>query len=135
MADGVAAVRSVLVADAPLIALVPAARIQAGVLPQTIALPALSITSISKVDRNIPNPGTYRFVTERVQVTVLAANYPSQKQIMAAVRKAAADKFPTVSGIIRVTIHTDSAGPDFMNEDASIYQGSQDFRVTYSELR
>lgn len=135
MADGVAAVKQLLHAYAPLTALVPVLRIQAGVLPIGTTLPAISITSVSKNDRNIPNPGAYRHVAERVQVTVMAATYPSQKQVLAAVKKAAADKFPTVSGIIRVTVHTESHGPDFMDDQASIYMGSTDFRVTYSEPR
>lgn len=135
MADGVSTVLQLLSNDAPLLALVPITRMSAGVLPQGIALPAISVTSVSKNDRNIPNAGTYRYVVERVQVTVLASTYPSQKAVLAAVRKAAADKFPTVSGLIRVTVHTDTAGPDFMNEDASVYIGSQDFRTSYSELR
>lgn len=133
--DGVAAVRTALVASGTLTALVPATRIAAGPLPQNTALPAIALQSISKVDRNILNPGTYRHVRQRVQVTVLAANYPSQQQVLRAVRGAAADTFPTVSGLTRVTIHTDSAGPDGMNEEASQYIGSQDFIVTYSEVR
>lgn len=135
MSDGVAAVRQLLVAHAPLLALVPAARIQAGVLPIGTALPAISITSVSKNDRNLPNPGAYRHVSERVQVTGMAATYPSQKQILALIRKAAADKLPTVVGLIGVTVHTEVAGPDFMDDAASIYIGTQDLRVTYSEAR
>lgn len=132
--NGVAAVRSVLVADAALTALVPSARIGSGVLPQGTALPAISVTSVSANDLNIPSPGDTRFVTERVQVTVLASSYPQQKQVQAAVKKAAADQFyPTVSGITGVTIRTDSQGPDFMSEEASIYMGSSDFFVRYSE--
>lgn len=136
MSSGIDAVRTALIADATLIALVPAVRIGAGDLPQGVALPALSLTSISKVDRNIPNPGTYRYVTERIQVMIHAANYPSQKAVTSAVRGAAADKINlSVSGLLNVTIHTDGAGPDIMNEEASIYLGTQDFRVTYSEVR
>ncbi len=133
--NGVAAVRQVLIADAALIALVPATRIAAGVLPLDTALPAISVSSIGSNDRNLPSPGTYRHVSERVQVTVMAATYPSQKAILKAVRHAAADQFPTVSDINAVTIHTETAGPDFMDEAASIYLGSQDFRVTFSETR
>jgi hypothetical protein len=136
VSSGIDAVRAALIANAPLIALVPAARIMAGDLPQGTTLPALSLTSISKVDRNIPNPGSYRHVTERVQVMIHAANYPSQKAVEAAVRRAAADKLDvSVSGLVNITIHTDGAGPDIMNEEASIHLGTQDFRTTYSELR
>ena len=133
--NGVAALRQVLIADAALTALVPATRIVAGVMPQGTALPAVSIASVSANNRNLPSPGVNRHVVERVQVTILAANYPSQKAIVAAAKKAAADTFPTVSGLSRVTIHAESNGPDFMNEGASIYLGSVDFRVTYSEAR
>lgn len=135
MSSGTTIVRQLLANDGPLTALVPAARIMAGVLPQGTALPAVSITCVSKVDRNLPNPGVYRHVRERVQATVLASTFESQEAVIAAVRKAAADKFPSVSGLVNVTVHTDSAGPDFMNEEASIYIGTQDFTVTYSEAR
>lgn len=133
--DGVVAVKQVLHADGPLTALVPVSRIVGDALPQGVTLPAIAIESISKQDRNLMHPGTYRFVSERVQVTVLARNVPSKKAIMRAVRDAAADQFPNVTGLLNVTIHTDGAGPDLVNEDASIRIATQDFRVTYSEER
>lgn len=140
MSDGVAVLAQLLSTNATLLALVPITRMHSGPLPQGVALPAVSIASVSKVDRNLMSPDTYRHVTERVQVTVHASTYPSQKAVLRAVRKAAADKFPTVSGLVNVTVHTDSAGPDFMInetdfESASIYIGSQDFKTTYSEQR
>lgn len=132
--NGVHAIRSVLVADAALTNLVPASKIAAGVLPQGTAAPFITLQSISSFDRNIPAPGAKRFVTERVQVSVVAKTYDQQQIIMAAVKKAAADKInPTVPGISNATIHTDSKGPDGINDDASLYIGSQDFRVKYSE--
>lgn len=133
--SGVAAIRQLLAADAGLTALVPATRIAAGVMPQGTALPAVSIMSVSSVDRNIPNPGTKRQVVERVQVTALSATYPALQTILAAVRAAAADKLPTVSGLSDVVVHTDGAGPDFMDEAAAIYLSTQDFRVSYNEVR
>lgn len=134
--DGVAAVRTVLVADTAMIALVPVARIFAGPAPLGTALPFVMLESISKQDRNLPSPGATRFVTERVQATVVAANYPSQKTVLRAVRHAAADQInPAVPGISGVTIHTDSAGPDFYDADYSGWRGSQDFRVKYTEVR
>ena len=133
--EGVAALRQILVANAALTALVPETRIQAGDMPEGTILPAISLARVSSVDRNLPNPGTNRHVRDRVQVNVMASTYPQHRVVLAAVRAAAADQFPTVSGLLRVTIHTDGAGPDFMNEAASIYLGSQDFIVTYSEAR
>jgi len=134
--DGVAAIRSVLVADASLVTLIPDDCIIAGPLPVNAPLPAISLSSISKVDRNIPAPGATRFVRERVQVTVHARNYSSQKAILRAIRHAAADRIDaTVDGIEGVTIHTESAGPDVLYEDASVWTGSQDFSLTYTEER
>ena len=90
--NGVIVVRSLLVADTGVTALVPAVRIVAGMLAQGTSLPAISLMSVSSTDRNIHAPGPKRRVTERVQVTVLAASYPAAKAIMRAVRAAAADR-------------------------------------------
>lgn len=134
--DGVAAVRSVLVADAALTALVLADNIAAGPLPLAGTLPRLMLESISAVDRNLPSPGATRHVRERVQVTIMARNYPEQKAILRAVRRAAADQVnPEVPGIDNVTIHTEPRGPDFMIEDPAIWCGTQDFITTYTEIR
>ena len=133
--DGVATVRQLLAAHAALTTIVPADRIVAGPLAEGEALPALSLESVSKVDRNIPNPAIRRHVRERVQVTVLAQNYVQQQAVLREVRRAAADDRPEVDGLVGVTVHTAGAGPDFMNEAATIWMGSQDFTVTYNETR
>jgi len=133
--NGVIAVRSLLVADTGVTGPVPIARIAAGMLPQGIDLPAISLMSVSSVDRNVPAPGPNRRVTERVQVTVLARIYPETKAILAAVRKAAADQMPVIDGLTDVTIHTDSAGPDFLDEETGIHMQTQDFRVSFNEAR
>lgn len=133
--NGVIAVRSLLVADTGVTALVPAARIVAGVIPQGSGLPAISIMSVSGINRNILMPGTSRRVTERVQVTVLAASYPDAKAIIRAVRAAAADRMPAIDGLTDVTVHSDSAGPDFLDEETGIHMQTQDFRVSFNEAR
>ena len=133
--NGVIAVRSLLVADTGLTALIPVARIAAGMLPQGTDLPAISLLSVSSVDRNIPAPGSKRRVTERVQLTVLARTYPEAKTLIAAIRAAAADQMPTVDGLFDVTVHTDSAGPDFLDEETGIHMQTQDLRVSFNEAR
>ena len=133
--NGVIAVRSLLVADTGVTALVPIARVAAGMLPQGTDLPAISLMSVSSVDRNVPAPGAKRRVTERVQVTVLARAYSETKAILAAARKAAADQMPVIDGLTDVTVHTDSAGPDFLDEETGIHMQTQDFRVSFNEAR
>ena len=133
--NGVLAVRSLLVVHTGVTSLVPVARIAAGMLPQGTDLPAISLMSVSSVDRNVPAPSAKRRVTERVQVTVLARTYPEVKAIIAAVRQAAADQMPTIDGLFDVTVHTDSAGPDFHDEETGIHMQTHDFRVSFNEAR
>ncbi len=133
--NGVIAVRVLLVADTGVTSLVPVARIAAGMLAQGTDLPAISLMSVSSVDRNVPAPGAKRRVTERVQVTVLARTYPEVKAILAAVRNAAADQMPAIDGLTEVTVHTDYAGPDFLDEETGIHMQTQDFRVSFNEAR
>ena len=131
--NGVVSVRALLVAHASLTSLVPVGQIVAGVVQQGSPLPALSLMSVSSTDRNIIKAGAVRRVTERVQVTVLAATYPAAKAILKAVRQAAADRSPNITGITQVTVQTDSAGPDFLDEQAGIHMQTHDFRVSFNE--
>lgn len=136
MSNGVKVIRALLVASTGLTAEVPAARVMAGILPEDITLPAISVTLVSGMDRNIPNPGSSRMVEDRVQVTVLAESYPSQYEITELVRKACADQLTeSLAGVSAVAVHTLSRGPDFTDEESSIYMGSQDFSVRYLEAR
>lgn len=134
MSDGVAIIRSLAVADLTLTALVPAERIAAGVLPQGTELPYVSLQSLSSVDRNILRVSTRRRVTERVQATVVAATYPEVKAALKALKTACADKFPAQDDVSEVVVLSEGAGPDFMDESASLYIGSRDFSVSYNEL-
>lgn len=133
MSDGVVALRQQMVANAALTALVPADRIGAGVFPQGTVLPYVSLSLVSSVDRNLPSPGVKRRVQDRVQATVAAATYEQLRDVMKAVKDAAADTAPEVDGLSQVTIHSLGAGPDFMDEAATVYLGSRDFRVWYNE--
>lgn len=133
--DGVAILRAILVADNALTTLVPKERISAGVLGLGTELDAISITRVSGVDLNMPSPGPDRHVTERVQATALAATYPKLRSILKAIKAAAADHVGAIAGAADVTVHTDVAGPDFMDDQASIHMGSQDFIVGFTEPR
>jgi hypothetical protein len=126
-------IRSLLVADADLIALVPTSRIVAGIPAQGMTLPLLSLTEISRVDRNLIKGSTTSRSTSRVQVTVMAASYPAQKTLLAAVRHAARSKVGKLSGVSNAAVHLDGTGPDFMDSDTAIYQQGQDFMVSFNE--
>lgn len=126
-------IRALLVADAALVALVPANRIVAGIPAQGVALPLIAITEISRVDHNLIKGAPTSRCISRVQVTVMAATYPAQKALLAAVRHAARDKVGTLSGLSNVAVHLDGTGPDFMDTETAIYQQGQDFRVSFTE--
>lgn len=131
--DGTAALVAALMTADSVTGLVPAAQIMGGVLPTGSPLPAISVTRVSIVlRRTLTKQGKTRIV-ERVQATVFAATPDEQAQIQKAMLAVHAT-FPAVDGLERVSIHHEAGGPDFMNEDASIFLGSEDFRVTYNEV-
>lgn len=132
---GVQIIRDLLKAHAPLVVVVPASRIASGPLPVGTTLPAITIGRISGNDENIVSPGANRHVTERIQVTGLAATFPALVDMMKLVRKSAADFVGSISGAEDVTVHTGAAGPDFMDDQANIYMRSQDFIVGFTEPR
>lgn len=132
--NGVAAMVAVLRGFGPLTAVVMDEDIAAGVAAQGARLPHLSVSRVAANDLNLPTPGPRRQVRELVQVTAMAADYPTLHRVLALVKRAAADRlYPAIDGISGVTIHTAGAGPDFTDDQASIYLGSQDFAVIYNE--
>jgi hypothetical protein len=130
--SGPAIVRALLVADGAVTAAVPAARIQGGVLPEGIALPAIGVMTVSFIERKTVNTQTKARVTERVQVSVLAADYPTAKGIVPKVRKACRNK-RSAAGYTGVLVTLEDEGPDIRAQDTGIYMKSQDFLVTYDE--
>jgi hypothetical protein len=131
--SGVEALGEVMTADAPLLAVVPAARMRGGDLPQGITLPAIVAVSVSGVDRSVITASGKRRVTERVSATVLANNYEELKAIIRLVRTACADKRGDFGGVTDVSITTDVRGPDMRSDDNSIWFQSQDFSVSFNE--
>ena len=129
--SGVAIVRYKLANYANLTAAVPAARIQAGVLPQNTALPAISVTLVSGVTGlQISKPSGLR--TDRVQITVDALTYPQVRQILALCRAALPYTRGTVNSIACDSILPDIEGPDGFDDLLKTYFQSQDFMITWS---
>lgn len=127
----VKAVRYLLAHNAALIAVVPAVRIVAGVIEQGTPLPALAVTHVTTIRHQlIARAGQ---CVARVQVTVLAATYPEVKSILTLVRAALPRTHGTVNGVKVESLVHDVEGPDFRDDDAGIFMGSQDVIVTYNE--
>lgn len=132
--SGPAIARALLVDSGDLTALVPAARVFSGVVPQNTALPCIGITEVSSTDRlTVPGKrGGRVLVTSLVQVTVMAASYPACKAAMMAARGALRDFVGDIGAFTTITCRLDGQGPDFQN-DAGHCAQSQDLRITYIE--
>ena len=132
--SGVAIVRYLLSVNAPLIAVVPATRIAAGVLPLNTELPAIGVKEVDALQYlTVSMSSANRHMAGRVQVTVLAKTYPSKKQILALIRDALPISRGTVNGISCDSILPDLVGPDLDDPESIIFEQSQDFMVRWNE--
>ena len=129
--SGVSVIRYTLANNAPLIAVVAATKIMAGVLPLNIVFPAIVIRQISGSDLKFIKQTGSDYVTERVQITVLATTYTQQKAILALIKTALPSVRATVNGIVVDSIARDFTGPDLYNDDPVIYEQSVDYFVKY----
>jgi hypothetical protein len=107
---------------APLTAKVPASRIFGGLIPLDTKLPAIAYNYISGVRSKNIDMGD-QIVRARIQVTVHAASYASQKEIIELVKDACD---VTVDSIL-----ADLTGPDMRDDDAGIFMQTQDFIVKF----
>jgi hypothetical protein len=127
-------INALLTADAALAALV-GDTILPGVIPQGTPLPAVAYNHISTVERTtVAMNETTTLCTSRIEVAVQAKTYPSQKEVLKAVRKACKNKSGVIAGITVHSVTVDTVGPDMRDDDAGIYMQTQDFKVTYTEV-
>jgi hypothetical protein len=125
-----AAIRALLIAHAPLLVEVPAARILPSMIPLGTTLPAIAYNFISGVPHKGIDMSTH-LVRARIQVTVQAKNYVQQKQVIELIKTACDAKQGTIA-----TYHIDSVlhdldGPDLRDDDAGIHMQTVDFIVKY----
>ena len=130
--SGVAVIRGLLAANSALVAVVPASKIMAGVIPLGTALPAISLAQISGMARqSISRTQAKRYCTDRVQVTVMAKTYGQQKQVLALVQAACPNTRGTVNAVACESVIDDAVGPDVFDAEANLYFQSQDYLVSY----
>lgn len=130
--SGVAVIRSLLAEAVAVTAVVPAARIAAGVLPLATALPALGVSQVSGAERSTVSMAEMtKLQTERVQVMVHAVSYAQQKQLVGLVRRACRNRAGLVGGTDLDSILPGGEGPDGFEPDPAIYQQTIDFLVRW----
>ena len=131
--SAVKVVRYLLAHNAPLLAVVPATEIMAGILPQDVALPALGVMHVSTTRQHLIAGSATELCTSRVQVTVQAADYPTQKAVLALVRAALKRQRGVIAGVDVKSVLSDVEGPDFSDAAAEICAGSIDWIVKFNE--
>jgi hypothetical protein len=132
--DAVAVMRALLLAHAPLTALV-GDRVIAGTVPLSAVAPVA--VGLSEVGRNdagtVARSGPTTLVTARVQVTVYATSYPAMKAALNAARLGSGVFTGTIVGVRVLSVLRDSVGPDLSDEEPGIAEQSRDFIVAYLE--
>jgi hypothetical protein len=128
--DGSDIIGALLLADADLLAVVPAARIKAGALPENVGLPALLVTCTSAVERTPLVRGASTRTVDRISVTVRAASHAERKAVMGLVTACCAGKTGNIGGGTRVAIRPAGRGPD-LRGPGNTFDRTADFRVSY----
>jgi hypothetical protein len=106
----------------------------AGPLPQSIALPVISILQVSRVPiTEMLTEESVRLWRGRVQVTVFANSYTDMRSVLALVRGALPRSRGTVNGVKVESVLLDNEGPDMADEESGIFLGSVDVTVTFNE--
>jgi len=129
--SGTAIIRSLLGANAALVAQVPATRIFVGDVPLNTTLPAISVKLVGGTERLTVAMTETRMVTDRIQVSLLAST-PSQGALWLLIRAALPHTRGVVSTFNVDSILPDAVGPPIPNQNASIYQESQDYMVKFA---
>jgi hypothetical protein len=130
---GVEIVGDLLAIDTAFGAAVPAGNFDYWDLPQGTGLPSVLLTRVSRTERLFLSAQPQNLVADRVQATVRASSAAEREAILATIRDACRHKHPTAQGVSNVAILLDGDGPDFKDDDAAIYIGSTDLRVSFSE--
>jgi hypothetical protein len=128
--SGVDIIGALLLADADLLAMVPAGQIKAGMLPDGVPLPALLVRSTSSVERQSLRRTATTRTTDRVSVTVRAPSYRDQVAIIKRVKQCCAGQTGNIGGASSVSVLTAGTGPDVIGP-ASSFEQTQDFRVSF----
>lgn len=133
--SGAAIVRALLAGSAPVLALVPAARIITGQIPQGTVLPAIGVTPVGGFEkaqstaRNLPQ----KMTEERIQVTVWAKNYMDVEKVLKAASIGPGVHTGTVVGFKVRAVLPSTTGPYIGPQGDEIHERSRDFVVTFME--
>ena len=128
------AINALLNAAAGLTALVGTRIYGGGQLPQGTVLPACVVEHVSSNElTTIDANAAFGLMKARIQCTVLAKDYPTQKAVLEQVRIACNYQRGVIAGVRVITVLRDTVGPDMRDDAMQVYTQSIDFQVTYQE--
>ena len=128
------ALNTLLNAAPGLTALVGARIYGGGQLPQGTVLPAVVVEHVSSNElTTIDANSAFGLMKARLQCTVLAKDYPTQKLVLEQVRIACNYQRGVIGGVRVVSVLRDTIGPDQRDDAMQVYSQSIDFQVTYQE--
>lgn len=131
--DGVAVMRALLLAHAPLVAMV-GDNVVAGTIPADTALPAVGIKEIGRYGADtVARAGATTLVTARIQVTATSGSYPQMKAVLAATKLGAGTFTGMTAGVYVCSVLEDGVGPELTDDAPGLNQQSRDYKVTYRE--
>ena len=140
--SGVAVIRHLLANNAPVLAVIPVARIVAGDLPLNTVLPAISVKQINSDPHNLLRINEAgKTHTDIVQVTWLfkgpqgtpaGTGYPGVKAMGLLVLAACPSQRGTVNGIAVDSIAPGVEGPDVSDAETALHSLSRDFVVRWN---
>lgn len=139
--SGTLVIWSLIAHNAPVLAVVPIARIKEGDLPVNTTLPAIAITRIDRVPLNmIRTNETPKVQTERVQVSALVKGVEGTPAglgkkgvdaLLALILAACPSQRGVIAGVNVDSIVPDTVGPDLADPTTALYSGSVDFIVRW----
>jgi len=126
-------IRYLLANDSAVAALV-GTRIYPVTVPDNPVYPCIVIAIVSEQSKTMVSlVDPWQIVTARVQVTVLANDYPTKEALMNAVIAACKSGSATIDGVIVNLIMSATLGPDFRDDTVKLFMQSQDFKVMYNQ--
>lgn len=128
--NAVAIMRALLLAHQPVVDLV-GDKVVAGDIDYD-QVPAIGLSEVSRRDMDTIGR-TSRAVIARVQVTVHARDYGTQKDLLQAARLGDGVFTGAIAGAEVRSVLRDSVGPDLSDSATGLFQQSRDFQVTYLE--
>lgn len=131
--SGLEIVGALLDAHAPFGSLVPVGNFDFWELPQGTGLNSVVAHRLSRIEVQFLSAQSQTLVTERIQCTVRAGSGAAREAVLTAIRDGCRDKTGTIAGKLNVSVLLAGDGPDFKDDDAAIYMGSTDLRVSFTE--